>query len=201
MGRLVARRSGFTIVELLVVLAIIGVFATVAVPRFFGFINRFRLNQVTNTIFTEMQSLRVEAVARERCMRARFDLDENRVFYERARVGDGSSCGVGTVPFDEWEAVRSPTSVPQGVDIVSAGVTETRDESYVTYNRRGNSGTVNMGDYWGVHFTTLSPEPVDECDYRTIAFPPLGAPSGMLVDFKVYDGHHTLADPPRCVED
>jgi type IV fimbrial biogenesis protein FimT len=56
------RPSGFTLVELLVVMAVAGVLAGLAVPRFAGLFQRYRVDAVHHELLASLQLARVEAL-------------------------------------------------------------------------------------------------------------------------------------------
>jgi type IV fimbrial biogenesis protein FimT len=56
------RRSGFTLVELLIVIAIIGIIAGLAVPSYQGMIERNRLKQVVESLKSDLQLARARAI-------------------------------------------------------------------------------------------------------------------------------------------
>lgn len=64
MGRNVYKSGGFTLVELMVTLAVLAVLLGIAVPSFQDITNRNRLTAVTNEMVGAIQLARVEAVRR-----------------------------------------------------------------------------------------------------------------------------------------
>ena len=56
------RHSGFTLIELMVVLAIIAIMATIGIPSYQNMIRDNRLTSATNTLLSALQYARSEAV-------------------------------------------------------------------------------------------------------------------------------------------
>lgn len=68
LGTLFSGRAGFTLVEMLVTVAIAAILAAVAVPMLSGFVARSQMNAVVNDFTGAMQYARMEAVSRNRCV-------------------------------------------------------------------------------------------------------------------------------------
>jgi prepilin-type N-terminal cleavage/methylation domain-containing protein len=61
-SRLRLDNSGFTIIELMVVTAVLAILTAIAVPRFREMQTRFRLDGATRQVFSELMSARAKAV-------------------------------------------------------------------------------------------------------------------------------------------
>ncbi len=67
------RIAGFSLVDIMMVLAVGGILSAVAVPSIDGAMRRYRMNTATRTITTEIRAARFTAVAKNRTMRVRFN--------------------------------------------------------------------------------------------------------------------------------
>jgi type IV fimbrial biogenesis protein FimT len=60
--RLFNKQSGFTLIELIVIIAIVAVFAGIAVPNFLSYLPKYRLNGAARQIMGDLMAARMKAV-------------------------------------------------------------------------------------------------------------------------------------------
>lgn len=135
--------AAFTLIELMVVVAVLGVILTLAAPSFFDYLLMQRLRGVHAQVVTDMQLARSEAVARNTVMRVHFRSDANAtcytiytsVFNSRrcdCLLGAGAACTLGgtvevkteSVPRSRRVTVVIPTGQPNAFafDPVTGGL-------------------------------------------------------------------------------
>lgn len=73
------RQLGFTLVELMVVVAVIGLGAAIIAPNLMGMLPSARLNGSAKQIVTRLQTMRSEARIQGKVMGVEFDLDNSRM--------------------------------------------------------------------------------------------------------------------------
>jgi prepilin-type N-terminal cleavage/methylation domain-containing protein len=88
-----ARPCGFTLVELLVTVSVVAILATLAGAAFTGFLDRYRLSGAVETLFSDLQLARSEAVKRNRSVQVVVTSGVNWAYTlsELNDVCDGSS--------------------------------------------------------------------------------------------------------------
>ena len=122
--RLRTAGSGFTMIELMVTLAIAALVITLAAPSFRRMIEMQRLRSITSQLVTDLQFARSEAVQRNTLVRLDFERNADMTCYTiytatvedprcDCRLGPGAACPAG---FVEVRTVQVPAGL--GVQVV-----------------------------------------------------------------------------------
>jgi type IV fimbrial biogenesis protein FimT len=84
-------RRGFTLIELMIVIAVVAVLVTLAAPSFYDFIAVQRLKGITSQVMTDLQFARTEAAARSVPVQLRFSFNTVGSCYV-LYTGDPDNC-------------------------------------------------------------------------------------------------------------
>ncbi|ABM38208.1 GspH/FimT family pseudopilin [Polaromonas naphthalenivorans] len=136
-----SKGNGFTLIEVMVSLAILGILAALAAPSFSETIKRYRVNAIKDDLIASMQAARSEAIRRGTSI----TLIRLPGCGAEANDTDIWSCGwltvVGTIPdtrdvnTSEQNSALQITTVPTGYDVMHTG-----SGRKVIFNRWGQAG-------------------------------------------------------------
>jgi len=130
------KNNGFTLMELMVAIAIIAILTTIAIPNIISYIGNQRINRAAYEVKSAIQSTRVKAIKEN--SDARIDFPSSTEY--QIRIWDRSSGG-----FIDDGAVNK---MPLGVTLTTGF---TSGDSYLEFGPRGTSNsvetvTINDGD-------------------------------------------------------
>jgi prepilin-type N-terminal cleavage/methylation domain-containing protein len=156
-----ARPCGFTLVELLVTVSVVAILATLAGAAFTGFLDRYRLSGAVETLFSDLQLARSEAVKRNRSVQVVVTSGVSWAYTlsELNGVCDGST------PLTATQLKR--------VEVGVAGFTGTRIDRLVLNSGGGGTTMVFQPDSNRVRVA---------CDSTTLL------PTGSVISFRSADG-------------
>lgn len=128
---------GFTLVEMMVVIAIMAIVSAIAVPNFYSYAAGMKLRSASRDLYSTLQSTRMKAVRQNTRWAVQFDAPTPTNY----RVID---CGIDNICGNGNDILRIPTNILQQY----AGVSMSQNfaGNRVEFNSEGtcNSGTVSV---------------------------------------------------------
>lgn len=87
------KTSGFTLIELVVAMAVVSTTLGIAIPSFQNMTDRYRLKGATEAIFYSLHTARAQAIKSNSAVTAAFQTGSNW----NARLSDSSACAINAV--------------------------------------------------------------------------------------------------------
>lgn len=103
-GRTAVAESGYTLIELLVAIAIVGILLGVAIPTYINTINRIKIDQLTQEILQSLRDVQWKAILEQHSYIAEFNQTEQALKLRYYPVG---------YPSSEWKTLYPKISSSQ----------------------------------------------------------------------------------------
>ncbi|OGC91110.1 MAG: hypothetical protein A2142_01075 [candidate division Zixibacteria bacterium RBG_16_48_11] len=123
--KLLRNRAGFTLIEMVITVVVLGLIAAMAVPDFMSAMQKLKLNAATRDIISDLRWARSGAIATRQQIGLNFDFDNKSyaVFFDTdnpgnfefvadedsvVKTGDLSSLGIGSSTFADSTVIFKP---------------------------------------------------------------------------------------------
>ena len=121
--------SGITLFELMVVVGIMAILASIAVPGFLGWLPKYRMRSAADEVLSTLQQAKLRAVRENDVVSVNLDF-VNDTYLTFLDNGAGANAGNGIQ--DAGEATVKNGRMPAGIDLQDSGL-----GIVVRFNRRG----------------------------------------------------------------
>ncbi len=133
--------SGITLFELMVVVGIMAILGSVAIPGFLSWLPKYRMRSAADEVLSTLQHAKLRAVRENDIVSVRFDFANDRY---TAFLDNGAGGNADNGIQDADEATVKNGRMPAGIDLQDSGL-----GTVVRFNRRGfpdASGNIVIGN-------------------------------------------------------
>lgn len=109
------RRGGFTLVEIMIVIAIVGIVALIAASNFRGMMDKYRVEDETKLMFADLMDARGRAMQRNRVFFVQITTDGYNTFEDTNPAPDGNSSLEGSDTRVASVTVKHPITTTGGL--------------------------------------------------------------------------------------
>jgi type IV fimbrial biogenesis protein FimT len=106
--------SAFTITELMIVICIIGILSSIAIPNFYAMLQKNKLKSATRDIVSCLQEMKLRAIRENANAVVVFDVKNNSY---KAFLDNGAGSDSGNWIHDPSEIIIAQTILPEGINI------------------------------------------------------------------------------------
>ena len=143
-------KDGFTLIELMIVIAIVGVMAAIALPNLLAWIPDMRLKGAARDLYSDFQKARITAVKENKDVRIRFDYTAGTVGYYYFDTDNDSIHDAGEYRRD-MSTYKSGVAFPNSAPVNCGGTTTNWSSSAITQApviTFSSTGTANSGSVY-----------------------------------------------------
>lgn len=115
-------QSAFSLIELMIILAIIGILAAVTAPNILGMLPRMRLKNAVNRIVTDIQLARMKSIATGKEYRLNFDISSESYSIEEGNRSSSSTSWNAGVEEERKFGDSNNLYYHKGIDIHSVDI-------------------------------------------------------------------------------
>jgi prepilin-type N-terminal cleavage/methylation domain-containing protein len=140
--------GGFTMVELLITLVLLGIVLSMAVPAISGYLDNVNLKSATRTLQADVAFMRESAMASGRTHTIAYDMGANQCTMKWDSDGAGTYLNVANYPAvrnlaDYGSSVRISSLTQSPIKIISSGAINPFGKVVLT-NNRGSTASIGI---------------------------------------------------------